>query len=207
MRLQTLVKISAVNNLSDARYGAGMGVAMMGFPLDQAHPHCLSPEQFQAITQWIQGVALVGELGTTDPMVIQQTLDQYALDYLQLDDPITSASIGDWGLPVLIRLQLQGNETLDSLQARMEAYGSSVKYFLLEAAANHEAAVAAMHPTIHRLAQHFPMLQGYHVTPDTLQPLLDSPLKGIALQGGTETKPGYKEFDELAAILEVLAID
>ena len=205
--LKTLVKISAVNNLSDARYGAGMGVAMIGFPLDQAHPHYLSPEQFQSITQWLQGAALVGELSTTDPRVIQQTLDEYALDYLQLDDPVTPAILEDWELPLLIRLRLQGHETLASLQSQLEAYAPYVKYFLLEAAAAHEAAVVALQPTINRLAQHFPMLQGYHIRPDTLPELLATSLKGIALQGGMEMKPGYKNFDELAAVIEALAVD
>lgn len=168
MLLQTLVKISAVNNLSDARYGAGMGVAMMGFPLDQEHPHYLSPEQFQAIAQWVQGVAMVGELTTTDPKVIQQTLEQYALDYLQLDDPVMPASLQAWEVPVLIRLRLQGNESLDDLQRCMEAYTPYIKYFLLEAASQNEAALAKLQPTIHQLAQHFPILQGYYVTPDNL---------------------------------------
>ena len=38
MGLKTLVKVSEVNNLSDARYCAGMGVEMIGFSLDENHP-------------------------------------------------------------------------------------------------------------------------------------------------------------------------
>ena len=207
MLLQTLVKISAVNNLSDARYGAGMGVAMMGFPLDREHPHYLSPAQFQAIAQWVQGVVMVGELTTTDPKVIQQTLEQYALDYLQLDDPVMPTILQSWKVPVLIRLRLQGDESPAALQRRMEAYEPHTKYFLLEAASQNEAALAKLQPTIYHLAQLFPVLQGYHVTPDNLTQLLDSPLTGIALQGGKEIKPGYKGFDELAAVLEGLSVD
>lgn len=180
---------------------------MMGFPLDQAHPHYLSPEQFQAITQWVQGVALVGELSTNDPTVIEQTLGQYALDYLQLDDPVASTRLGHLGVPMLIRLRLQGHETLTSLQSRMEAYGPEVQYFLLEAADAQEKTVAALQPKINSLAQHFPILQGCYITPDALPDLLGTSLKGIALQGGTETKPGYKGFDELAAVLEELAVE
>ncbi|MEM9417334.1 MAG: N-(5'-phosphoribosyl)anthranilate isomerase [Bacteroidota bacterium] len=205
MSLRTLVKMSAINNLSDARYGAGMGVAMMGFPLDPTHPHYLSPEQFEAITQWIQGVALVGELSTTDPAVIHKTLTQYPLDYLQLDDWVKPPSGEDWGVPMLIRLRLQGHETLASLQTQMEAYAPYVQYFLIEA--TQEVALGALQPTIYRLAHDFPILQGYHITPATLPQLLATPLKGIALQGGMETKPGYKEFDELAAVLEELVVD
>ena len=207
MPLKTLVKISAVNNLSDARYGAGMGVAMMGFPLDIHHAHYLRPEQFKTITQWIQGVALVGELSATDPAVIQQTLDQYALDYLQLDDPIATQRIADLAVPLLIKFRLQGNETLASLQARMDTYAPYSKYFLLEAASSQEVALAALQPTVNGLAQRFPILQSYHITPDTLPQLLATKLQGIALQGGTEAKPGYKDFGQLAEVLECLTVE
>lgn len=207
MLLKTLVKISSVNNLSDARYCAGMGVTMMGFLLDTHHAHYISPAQFKAITQWVQGVALVGELSTTDPGVVQQTLDQYAIDYLQLNDPIATRHIADLAVPLLIKLRLQGNETLVALQSRMHTYAPYAKYFLLEAACPHDAALAALQPTINHLAQCFPILQGYHVAPATLPQLLATKLQGVALQGGVETKPGYKDFDQLAAVLEELAVE
>ena len=207
MLLKTLVKISGVNNLSDARYCAGMGVAMMGFPLDHHHAHYLSPEQFKAITHWVQGVALVGELSTTDPAVIRQTLDQYPLDYLQLDAPIAPQSIADLAVPVLIRCKLQGHETLAALRALMGTYAPYSKYFLLEAAAARTPTLNALQTTVDQLAQQFPILQGYHITPASLPQLLATRLQGIALQGGTETKPGYKDFDQLAAVLECLAVE
>ena len=66
MTLRTLVKISSVNNLSDARYAAGMGVELMGFNLDESSGNIVAPEQFRAITGWISGVKLVGEITDTN---------------------------------------------------------------------------------------------------------------------------------------------
>ena len=40
--LKTLIKVSNINNLSDARYCAGMGVEMLGFSMDE-----LSIEKFK----------------------------------------------------------------------------------------------------------------------------------------------------------------
>lgn len=37
MALKTFVKISGVNNLSDARYCAGMGVNQLGFNIEDKH--------------------------------------------------------------------------------------------------------------------------------------------------------------------------
>ena len=207
MQLKTLVKVSAVNNLSDARYCAGMGVTMMGFALDSDYPHYIGPEKFKAITQWIQGVTLVGELDTTDPTVIQKVLDQYAVDCLQLNDPIATRSIASLTVPLLIKLRIQGNETLHALQSCMNAYIPYCQYFLLEAASSHAVDFTALQPTINHLAQYFPILQGYNITPTRLPELLTTQLQGIALQGGVETQPGYKDFDSLADVLEHLAIE
>lgn len=204
MPLQTLVKVSAVNNLSDARYCAGMGVALAGFPLDRTHAHYLAPEPFKTMTQWITGIALVGELHTTDPTVVHQELEHYALDYLQLSHPMAPSTLQQFDIPILLKLTLQGNESFAALQALMETYAPYVKYFLLASTATHQDALAALQPTVDALARQFPILQGFHVSTNTLPHLLATDLQGIALQGGVETKPGYKDFDELADVLEYL---
>jgi phosphoribosylanthranilate isomerase len=207
MLLKTLVKISAVNNLSDARYCAGMGVAMMGFPLDRSHAHYVSPEQFKAITQWIKGVALVGELSNANPGIIHHALDQYALHYLQLTHPVKLQDIASVRVPVLLKIGLQGDETIASLQILMDAYAPCIKYFLLEAASNREAVSASLQPTIDYLARSFSILQGCQVSTTTLPHLLGTKLQGIALQSGAETTPGGKDFDQLADVLALLSAE
>ena len=61
MALKTFVKISAINNLSDARYCAGMGVDMLGFALEPTNPDSISPEKYTEIIGWLSGVKFVGE--------------------------------------------------------------------------------------------------------------------------------------------------
>jgi len=207
MLLKTIVKISSVNDLSNARYCAGMGVAMMGFSLDKGQIHYIDAEQFKSITQWIKGVALIGELSTTDSAIMHHTLDQYTLDYLQLNHPVALPAITSLDIPVLLKLSLQGNEVLASLQTLMDTYAPYVKYFLLETSSPHKAAVASLQPTINCLASSFPILQGYHVSSATLPHLLSTQLQGIALQGGTAAEPSYEDFASLADVLEYLAIE
>ena len=60
MALKTFVKISSVNNLSDARYCAGMGVDIIGFDLHEGSDHYVSPSKFKEIERWISGVKLAG---------------------------------------------------------------------------------------------------------------------------------------------------
>ena len=205
MQLKTLVKVSTVNNLSDARYCAGMGVAMMGFSLDRTHIHYTSPEKFRAITQWVEGVALVGELSAADPATIRHMLAQYTLDYLQITYPIALPSITSLAIPVVLKLNLQGNESLASLHTLMNAYVPHIKYFLLETTSTHATITASLQTTIDSLANSFPILQGCNISTKSLPHLLDTKLQGIALQGEKEMKPGYKDFDALADVLEYLS--
>jgi phosphoribosylanthranilate isomerase len=207
MLLKTLVKISTVNNLSHARYCAGMGVAMMGFPIDSNHTHYVNPEQFRAITQWIKGVALIGELSSTNPAVIHRTLEQYALDCLQLTHPIKLQDITSARVPILLKIGLQGDETISSLQTLMNAYAPYVKYFLFEAPSSHEATSTALQPTIDYLAHSFSILQGCQVSMATLPHLLRTKLQGIALQSVMEAQPDYKNFDQLADVLAFLSVE
>ena len=104
MALKTLVKLSNVNNLSDARYAAGMGVELIGFDLDESSENYVDPDQFHAITNWISGVKFVGELSTIDQGSVDKLLSQYKLDYIQLHAAADYNSINFREVPVLVKI-------------------------------------------------------------------------------------------------------
>ena len=54
MSLKTLVKVGGVTNLSDARYCAGMGVAILGFCPEPSRPDYVDLDKFKEITNWIK---------------------------------------------------------------------------------------------------------------------------------------------------------
>jgi phosphoribosylanthranilate isomerase len=74
MALKTFVKVSTVNNLSDARYCAGMYVNWLGFNLEESSPDYLSPEKFTEITEWLSGLEYVGEFENSHPDTIRYPL-------------------------------------------------------------------------------------------------------------------------------------
>ena len=76
--LKTLVKVSAITNLSDARYCAGMGVDLLGFPLGK-----ISIDQFTEIRNWLAGVQIVGEFSTNDAAEIKAKVAEYKPDVLE----------------------------------------------------------------------------------------------------------------------------
>jgi len=85
MTLRTLVKISAVTNLSDARYCAGMGVEMMGFNIDPNSPKFISSEKFKEISGWVAGVKFVGEYHSKEPFDIHSAIEEYGLDLVEVN--------------------------------------------------------------------------------------------------------------------------
>jgi phosphoribosylanthranilate isomerase len=205
MLLKTLVKVSAVNNLSDARYCASMGVQLMGLPLDHNHKQPISPAKFKEIIQWIHGVKLVGELQHSDLATIQETLHHYQVDYLQLDHPVDLSVIVSLDIPVLIRVILQGPEALEDIALCLRQYEASVTYFIIETIAQDEAIIGQLQRHVEQLAINFPILQGFGIQPENLTYLLEKTnIQGIVLQGGIEIKPGYKDFEHLSTLLTPL---
>lgn len=59
--LSVEVKLNGVTTLHQARYGAGIGVNYIGFPVGSKAPYRVTPEEFAAIKEWIEGPKLVIE--------------------------------------------------------------------------------------------------------------------------------------------------
>ena len=97
--LATLVKISNVTNLSDARYCAGMGVDMLGFSMDEFSPDYVDPSRFTAIRNWVVGVQIVGETTETDLARIGELIATYQPDLLQIEEAALLPSLSTLGKP------------------------------------------------------------------------------------------------------------
>lgn len=206
MALKTFVKISGINNLSDARYCAGMGADILGFSFDPSEAHYLPPEQYTAITGWISGVQYAAEFNVAAPIQIEQQLTQYEpVDLLQVSDPAQVSALERFSLPVILKLELNHYREVASIVDVMQEAPPFVQYFLLEKG---EDSKTNWLEEVLRLASRYPILLGFGVTPDNVLPLTeDTPISGIALQGSQEIRPGYKSFDDLADILERLEVD
>ncbi len=206
MALKTFVKISGINNLSDARYCAGMGADILGFSFDPSDPHHLPPEQYTAITGWISGVQYAAEFNLATPLQIEQQLTQYEpADLLQVTAPAQVSALERFSLPVILKLKLNHYQDAASVVDVMQETLPFVQYFLLEK--GEEGKTNWLDEAL-RLASRYPVLLGFGITPDNVLPLTEgTSIKGIALQGSQEIRPGYKSFDDLADILERLEVD
>lgn len=204
MTLKTLVKISEVTNLSDARYCAGMGVDLIGFPLDESHPKFIDLAKAKEISSWICGIKVVGEFEGNDPKTIAYLAQQLGLEYIQLNKPVSTEEIRKIPKPVILKLEY-GILTIAEIEILLNEYAEVVHYFLLE---SKEESFEDIEEKLKDWTGKYKIILGFGIRKDTLPAILEE-IKpaGISLKGGEELRPGLKTFDELADILEELETD
>ncbi|MBK6264327.1 phosphoribosylanthranilate isomerase [Marivirga sp. S37H4] len=207
MALKTFVKISEVNNLSDARYCAGMTVDLMGFSLVESSLSYVNPANFMELTGWVSGVDFVGEFGDASEEEIKKSLPEYEIHYIQTDNPAILPQLTDIPQKLILRFNVDVIQDANKITEIMEKSSGLATYFLFES-------VKGIHYKEHILnqvldwAKDFPIILGFNVSEENvLQLTQENAIKGISLKGGEEIRPGFKDFDELADILETLEID
>ncbi len=198
MALKTFVKISGVNNLSDARYCAGMEVNQLGFNIESRSPNYTDIQKFKEISDWLSGVEYVGEIDNASAVDIADLIDGYPLDAVQVSSPKQVELAAQCGLPVILRIDI-AMITADLLASLKD----QVSYFLIES-----FYAGQLSPDLLELTSNYPIVVGFGFDADSVNHFVStSTIKGIAIKGGDEIKPGLKDFDEMADILEVLEID
>ncbi len=202
MGLKLKVKVSEVNNLSDARYCAGMGVDMIGFHLDTNHPRFIELSSVREIVNWVHGINVVGEFSVINVDNINYLAEELNLDYVQLPSTVMAEELARLNRPAIVRIDLRNGqeETVDQL---LETLGAFVSFFLLES--DEMDSIEALEVNLKRWASQYPVILGIGIEKERLSFIEDyiNPA-AIALKGGDEIKPGLKNFDELAEILEEL---
>ena len=203
MALKTVVIVNSITNLSDARYCAGMGVEMLGFDLNPSSASYVQSQTFKVITEWVASIKRVGELQEAETDDLKELLTQYPIQYLQ------TAYSSDWkglysvGIPLICKLEWEEHFTASSFQYQYGEIANYVDFFLIQVPGN--VFSKDLFQQIKDIAGYFPVLLGSDISANQIERLLtETEIKGIALKGSHEIRPGLKDFDDLAAILEVL---
>lgn len=200
MALKTLVKVSNITNLSDARYCAGMGVEMIGFVMDKHSADYISPDKMKEIKSWVAGVLTVGETQSGDYEEVKTLVQDYEIDILQIADASLLPQISDLGKPIILKLDFDSAYFEDYL----ERYNQFVEFFLVDGGVLSDFA----RYTLKEYAFNYPIVLDFGITAENINDLLDEMhLKGIALKGTNELHPGSKDYDDLRGILENIEID
>ncbi len=197
MALRLPVYVASVNNLSDARYCAGMGAKWLGFSTQDLGTN-LSENDLLGILQWVEGIETILEIRT-------QELDS---DHFNLDFDAylsnTKALLPKDGKSRILEFDIHDLESVDSLQKDIEV----VDFILLKSDLEIKKIGEKLKAHLITLAGKSNLILGFGINPDNLE-WIEKELKpaGIMLKGGNEIRPGFKDFDGLAEILEYLETD
>ncbi len=183
------VKIGNITNLSDARYGAGMGVDYLGFPLGRG----IAIATFKDIVGWISGPALVIEWD--DPAAAEQMdLPEliYQIQVEQVHHIAAFAPEQKWIVSGTAASLLLAQPTLLPVQSQI---------LFLEVV----DATQSPNETLAALADHFRVWAQIE-TVEAIPAVTAGIFEGIALRGFDEERAGLKDYGALAEILETLEV-
>lgn len=204
MELKTIVKVGQINNLSDARYCAGMGAQLLGFNLIKNTQGYLSPESYKEITDWVEGPMLIGEFNGTNADIIRTALKEYSVKGIQLDVACDTSVIKEYdGVKIL---KINFSESISDLENTILS-NPGFDYYLIDS--DHKIALKpVVFEGLKTLTVNHKILLGVGLNIDEIdQIILNSGVAGIHLKGGREERPGWAEVDELADYLEHLEVE
>jgi len=204
MALRTFVKVSAVNNLTDARYCAGMYVNLLGFSLEKDGKNFVSPEKHKEITDWLSGLEYVAEFDKADGDTISDALASYeGFSFIESERLEVLEQLSKKGYGLILRKEIKCEDDLDLSTAELETI-QRLQIILLLIGDDITISEKAQ-KKIAGLSSKVEVLLGFGLEAEQIDKLLEATqVKGIALHGGEEIRPGFKDFDELAEILEAL---
>ncbi len=195
--LKTQVKVTGIQNLSDARYCAGMGVEMLGFPFPE-----VDVAKFNEIKSWLAGVSIVGEFSTKKTEEIVEFVNQYQPDKIQVGEKVDLIALNALGLPILQKIDI----STSNLPSAFALNAPAVETFVLEC--SDPSDYEGLKSSIEIWSAQYPILLSIDLPEEELLDWVEnSSVQGIELKSGAEDRPGFRDFSDLMSILEQLEID
>jgi phosphoribosylanthranilate isomerase len=208
MALKTFVKISNVNNLSDARYCSGMYVNLMGFSLENTNEYYVPPTAFKEITDWLSGLEYVAEFSNSHPDQILEIMAQYpGFSHLQVEEKLHLPLLKNTSYSLIFKYTLKNEADWEEITDLAGTLDENNILLNLESELSVEISGKNLE-RIKELADKCALLLGFGFDDENIDDLLNkTAIKGISMKAGHEISPGVKDFDELADILEALEIE
>lgn len=209
--LKTKIKASNISNLTDARYYAAWYVDWLGFDLRSAE-NTLSLAEVKAIKEWIEGPVIVGEMDLLDFDKAKEIINFLELEAIQVGmyAPIAQLqSLQDY--TIIKEVIIESDMKASDLEAHLGEYFDVVSYFLLDFEKNGidwqqiKKDTSFSTAFIKALCQRQNILLSINCKPTEIEEILDSVQPyGLSVRGGIEEKVGFKSFDEVDEIFEIL---
>ncbi|SMD31863.1 phosphoribosylanthranilate isomerase [Reichenbachiella faecimaris] len=199
MKLKTFVKVGSITNLSDARFCAGFGVDLLGFDINPSSENYISLDQANEIMGWVAGPAFVAEFGDMTAAEILKLQEENKFPYVQVNLMAVADELKGKNHQVILQVNIKSQEGLNELS---QAIANEYAHIIVSCQA--PELIPAVEDIL-ATGSETPLLKAYDVELSQLDHIIQvQPFSGIELKGSQEDKPGFKEYDELADILEAL---
>lgn len=196
MLLKTKVKVGNITNLSDARYCAGMGVDLLGFPIGNGSNQ-ITIETFQEIAEWVSGPEFVLEYSQPmDDQILEKVTQIASIKHIQLNTD-------HWRLSsILSDKSIILESTLDDWICHQDEWkGLAISFLILKGNLIEDI------EKFREINGQIPLLVPYNQIQSQALDIFSLPISGIVLEGSAEDRPGHKDYDHLAEVLESLEVD
>ena len=190
--------IRGINNLSDARYCAGMGADKLTFLLDPSLPGHLNTKTVKELSGWIAGVELIGEFDTLSTSEINAIANECALDAVLLRSPRSAAELAEIAPPVYLEMAADSAALVQPLPASLQGV-------IVELPAQVSVETLAY---LQEMATRQSLWLGPGLLPERARDLVNQfQLAGLSFPSGDEVKPGLRDFDQLEAVFDALEVE
>lgn len=204
MSLKTFVKISKVENLSDARYCAGMMVDVLGFNLEQGTNGYVDPKKFEEITGWLAGVRFCGEFSNSSLTEIKNAIENYKIDLVEIQNHEFLSELKSENLNLIYKLTINQEADLESLNTKIQTSQSHADHIIIKSENS-----SLYHEIMNKLElinDKHNLIIGFDLNSENVLELASSDFQGIELEGTPEDRPGFKDYDAVMDILELLEL-
>ncbi len=210
--LKVKVKANSITNLTDARYFSARGAEWLGFRLEPGSEDSIEPNAAKAIIEWVDGVKIVGEFGLANASEIMEINQQIGLDAVQVSMFSTKEELaGVRGIPIMKEVIIESETPESEILEHLLDFSPFCDIFLLrfQLSPGFWSMMERGHPFtpafLHDVCEHNKVLLDMDLSAGILDDVLEKthPM-GIVLSGGVEEKVGFKSFDELDDIFDIL---
>ncbi|MCB0650702.1 MAG: hypothetical protein KDC85_05450 [Saprospiraceae bacterium] len=211
--LRTKVKASSITNLTDARYFAAMGVEWLGFNLNPQNGSVISAASIREIEGWVEGVQIVAEYGREHWDKIRESVLEVIPNVIQVGENCGIQEMLELppSVQVIREFIIDKETSAEQLIEEMENLDGHVMAFAFNFMGNSLTwdhlvkGIPFSVSTLEEITARFPVILEVDLDVPGLKACLSlSSLEGITLKGGEEEKTGFKSFEELDELFDVL---
>lgn len=189
------IKISKVSNLTDARYFTAMGVDYLGFCCNIGAELYCAPSKIKEITDWVEGPAFVLEMdGWQSEQEIMEIIDTGLGQALHFG--AFEAYNPNFSLPVFKDFILEN---------LMGADFKNVDFPVIRTDKPFKSLTSSEINLIQATMKENKVFLDVQFDTETFEEMLHTlPAYGLILRGGQEEKTGFKSFEQLDLVFDII---